>query len=145
MQASERGNSYYSSFLKCRRYFNWQHVQGLEPKFKGPALLIGGAVHEGLRAYYRDASNRPLEDRVLSCIAAAVKEVEAYKGSEEVKEETINILDQYLDKYKNDDLEMIRSEMEGELLVNGVLFTYRMDGLVRKNGLLWVKEVKTTS
>lgn len=148
MKESEWGNSRLKVFLECRKKYYWNYVVGLEPKEKSDALSIGGAVHEGLYAFYRDFSTRPREERVITAIAAAVKEVDEANIPPErkiaVREMTITVLDQYLERYKEDNLEIIRAEMPFEIIIGRYLYTGRIDLLARLNGDLYVVEHKTT-
>src|SRR5213595_2909269 len=57
--------SEYSSFLRCRRRWNWEWNEGLKPKKLNDKLFIGSLIHKWLEVYYENKGNDILAMREM--------------------------------------------------------------------------------
>lgn len=136
------------SFMKsCPMKYKFRYVDGLQPKKKSSSLMRGKVVHEAFEKFF----NGETKESILQFIHDAFNKV---LGKATVEEEEEMLLSKYttLGMVENYPLEL--SEFD-EIIpeeaftvrvprMRGVEFTGRVDGLVKKKGLWWIREVKTT-
>lgn len=139
--------SYYSTslFRSCPMKWRWRYVKKLEPRRKYPALTLGASVHDAFDMSYHGSS---LNDILiyLDTVYAHEKSVCHPDDYEQL------LLDHYTAKgiftyypNKNHQFEQIKSEEEFDVPVrNGLHFIGRVDGLVKHQGVWWIRELKIT-
>ena len=131
----------------CWKKFYWRYNEKLTPIRQSPALTLGRVVHEAFDLYY---TGTPVQDVILHIKKTFDEEIDkaAPDESEYLVIQKFTALGMFahcnfLDTKK---FEEIQSEKEFRVkLIPGVYFTGRLDGLVKKRGLWWVRELKTTS
>ena len=116
-----------STFMTCRRRYEYRINRGLVSKRPATALTFGGAIHEGLDSWYNDKD--------------VDKAVKIFKeGFEQRIEEDDKrthamgewILRNYHEQYKDQPWELVASERAFELpFRNGKKFIGRIDKIVR--------------
>jgi hypothetical protein len=55
-------NSARSTFLNCRKKFEWQYMRRLSPRAPSIPFLVGGLVHNGLERLYKTGVFRPIAE-----------------------------------------------------------------------------------
>jgi len=140
---------------------------GVEPRYTGPALMVGGAIHKGLEVWYlsgwdqasqKDTGHRDID----ATISAAVEHIHAVWGrfrssdsAEKAEAEVRGLLQGYHQHWSEDYLRVAPGP-DGEPLVEqefqldlggGHLFTARLDTVVyhpqEDPEGLWILEHKT--
>lgn len=146
MEKKERIYDYstLSSFQTCRKKYYFEHIRNLRPKLKGAALEFGGAVHEGLDAYYST------DDKVEGIKLAKQKFYDNWTDREgdelRTVENGIKMLDWYATKYKHEPFKVLGKPETGFVFFIGdILFGGRIDLPVEWDGNLWIMEHKTTT
>ncbi len=137
-----------STYRGCPKKYYWSYMQGLKPKKRAISLTVGGIVHEGFDKFYHGTS----DNDVLNFISARFAE-EITKATIEEQENLrvgAYIAEGMWTHYPWKNLqEWDRHFPEKEFDVpfpglRGVRLVGRVDGLVKKDGLWWVRETKTT-
>ncbi len=133
----------------CTKRYYYKNILGLEPRTTTSALSIGSTIHECFEMFF----NKTPAAEILQHIDDVYKK-ELSKSLTEAEEERL-LIDKYtcLGMWVNYPF----SEMEFEEVIpeknfkvrlgnlRGVRLTGRVDGLVKRHGKWWIREVKTTS
>lgn len=141
----EISNNSSSVARTCWKKYYWRYIEKLTPIQQASALNLGKAVHEAFDLYYKGVDTQ----KVLVELRKSFDEEIANSSPEEQESLTIQkftamgMFGHY--PYFNTVFEEIKSEMEFRVqLMDGVWFIGRVDGLVKKDGLWWLRELKTT-
>lgn len=135
-----------SSFQTCRKKYYWEHVRNLRPKVKGTALAFGGAVHEGLDAYYKNIG-LGVEEALRLAKDAFSKNYQNREGDElRTVENGIKMLEWYAKKYVSEPF-IVEGKPESGFVffIGDILYGGRIDLPVTWDGNLWIMEHKTTT
>ena len=137
-----------TSYIRsCPRKYKFRYVDHLIPKVKDRFLLRGTVVHESFEKYFNGISLDDILKQILD-----IYDKELNKASVD------NYEDMLIDKYVvygmfkhypfNDlDFEEVIPEKEFDVKIDGlrgVRLVGRVDGLVKKDGKWWIRELKTT-
>ena len=129
----------------CWKKFYWRYNQKLTPIRQSAALNLGRSIHEAFDLFYTGTS---IQDVLVHIkkefddeLAQALPE-----DSEGLVIQKFTALGMFANfPYFNTHFDEIKSEMEFRIkLMRGVWFNGRVDGLVKKDGLWWLRELKTT-
>ena len=132
----------------CTKKFYYKNILGLEPRATTSALTVGSTVHECFEMYF----NKHTPQEITQHIEDVYKE--GLTTATEAEQERM-LIDKYtcLGVWANYPF----SEMEFEEVIPeknfkvrlgnllGVYLKGRVDGLVKRQGKWWIREVKTTS
>ena len=131
----------------CGKKFYYRDILGLQPRITTSALTVGSTVHECFEMYF----NKHPAQEVIQHIE------DAYKGittSTEAEVERM-VIDKYTclgiwTNYPFSEMEFEEVLPEKSFKVKlgnlrGVYLKGRLDGLVKRQGKWWIREVKTTS
>jgi len=132
----------------CSKKYYYKNILGLQPKVTTSALTVGSTIHECFEMYF----TKRTAQEIIQHIDAAYKK--GLSRATEIEEDRF-LIDKYtcLGMWTNYPF----SEMEFEEVIpekdfkvrlgrlRGVYLTGRVDGLVRRQGKWWIREVKTTS
>jgi hypothetical protein len=141
----EISNNSTSIFRSCPKKYYFRYIKGLEPYKKSPALTLGSILHSGFDMYYNGFSN----EEVARFIGKTADE-EIAKASPDTAEDLVIMKYTLLGMWLNYPKDLsIFSEIKPELKLkltfsNGVVAVIKVDGLVTKDGKLWIRELKTT-
>lgn len=133
-----------SSFQTCRKKYYFEHIRHLRPKLKGAALEFGGAIHEGLDAYYKQGGGEAGLKAGLEAFQGGWKDREG----DEIRtvENGIKMLTWYSVKYKHEPFKTVGKPESGFVFFIGdILYGGRIDLPVEWDGNLWIMEHKTTT
>lgn len=129
------------TFLTCRRKFYFRHVLGYVLVKESSAPLFGKAIHLALDSWYKDRD----VDKAVEVFKASFKEnlAEDDKRTHKMGEW---ILRNYDEKYKEQPLKLVHSEMVFDLPAKwGRKLIGRIDKIVSWEGALWIIDHKTSS
>lgn len=141
----ELSNNSSSVARSCWKKYYWRYKQKLTPIKQSSALSLGKAIHKAFDLFYK---NTPIKEVVIDLTKSFDDEIA--QASPEESESLI------LSKYTalgmfsqcpflGAKFDKIESEKEFRIpLYKGVYFVGRIDGLVKKNGDWWIRELKTT-
>jgi len=150
MGASASGNSYLTTFKRCRRKFYWSNVRGLKPKGRAPALDIGTLVHEGLALLPYHGLDEAV-DHMMNVYEGIPDHPEYSEGmahaydDDKVIDMAVVLLKGYKEAYATDPFTPLVEEHEFSLSLVNRAYTGKIDKIVRGPGdKLYVMEHKTT-
>jgi len=134
-----------NTFLHCRKRYYWEYVEFLTPKDTSVPLQVGTIVHKLLDLYHKGeltvAIIEDLPNRIHTLFPTNSEEL-----TEEIASEAARLVKGYLAKWGKDDLQVISSEVMGEVEMPNYILRIRADGLARSsNKKLWRLEHKTTA
>lgn len=130
----------------CWMKYKWKYVEKLEPVTKSHQLTLGTVLHECFEMLYKGET----EEKILQHIH------EAYH-KEEQKQEAADIEDVIINKYtalgmwhfcpnKNvREFSEVYPEEEHRVVIGNYSLVIKVDGRVKKDGVWWVRELKTTN
>lgn len=148
MPASERGSSFYKAYMKCPKYFDFRYNKNVLPKGISLPLLLGDSFHEGMKRHYINKKKKV--DDFDAVVLAAMDVIENSKVDNKSKhiDYITRMLVDYEHKYRkiDEDWEVVGTEFPSVVMIGGILYTGRMDLLVRQisTGLYYVVDHKTT-
>lgn len=150
-------NTRRSALMQCPRKFYWRHIRNLQPQSGSSALRFGSAWHEALEHFYISLQQG---QSYSECLAAGSKAATAFWEQETEKfnfyqdyrtlENLLQAFVRYVDNYytDKDNYEILAIEkifsihpFSDPLLV----FTGKIDLIVKLAGQIWIMEHKTTS
>ena len=133
----------------CLKKFHYRNILGLALKQKGSALSIGSTIHQCFDMYF----NKKTQPEILQHIHDSYKALSAVT-SNPIDQERM-LVDKYAClgmwvNYPFQDMEFEEVFPERPFTIKldglcGVYITGTVDGLVRRVGKWWIREVKTTS
>lgn len=135
-----------STFQTCRRKYDFRHNQGLVRKFDQTAPSFGKSIHLALNSWYVDHNIKKAIDIFK---ADYIENIEIDDKRTHKMGEWI--LNNYDNKYRDQNIELIENEKTFEIDVPGQLafpnnkFIGRIDKIIKWNGCLWIMDHKTTS
>jgi len=141
----EVSNNSINIYRSCPKKYQWRYIKGLTPYKKSTALSLGSIVHNAFDMYY----NKFSEKEVLEYIVKTADE-EIAKAPPEIAEDLLVMKYTAIGMWVNYPKDLsVFSEIEPELFLDikfgrGVNLVLRLDGLVKVDGKLWVRELKTT-
>jgi hypothetical protein len=131
----------------CWKKYYWCYEEGLRPVSRSVALTLGGIVHEGFDKFYKGE----YDISVLKWLAQSFDD-EISKVS--LPDQEGLLIAKYtalgmwsFNPEKHEKFDELKSEVEFNIRLKGlrsVRLKGRFDGQVKKNGVWWVREVKTT-
>ena len=137
----------------CMRKHQYRYDMGLIPDNDATALRIGSAIHYGIEQWCKGVDPEKVIADVFD--KYAVKPISMNDDAFDIEKVTVQcLLSGYMWYYSNDEIEHIEVEKSFSLpLINpetgasSRTFTLdgKRDGVIRMNGRLFVKEIKTTS
>ena len=130
----------------CWKKYYWRYIEKLTPIRQSSALTLGKIIHKAFDLYYK---GKPIKE-VISYISKTFDDEIRQSSPEESEYLTIA---KYTaigmvahNPYTSIQFERIESEKEFRIkLTRGVWFIGRVDGIVKKGGKWWLRELKTTS
>lgn len=129
-----------STFLTCRRKYDFRHNRGIVGKVAQTAPDFGKAIHTALDTWYID---KDIEKTVQVFKATFQENPDDDKRTHKMGEW---ILRNYHEQYKDQQWELVKTEHTFDVpLPNGNRFTGRIDKIIKWNGCLWIVDHKTTS
>jgi hypothetical protein len=142
----EISNNSTSIYRSCPKKYYWRYLRGLSPYKKSAALTLGSVIHSAFDMYYNGFSDVD----VLEFINKTTDE-EIAKSSPEISESLVIAKYTALAMWINYPKDLsafseIKPELELTLeFSDGVSIVLKIDGLVKIDGKLWVRELKTTA
>lgn len=130
-----------STFMNCRRRYNYRINRGLVSKKPPTALTFGGAIHEALDSWYEDKN----VDKAVTLFKESFEERldDDNKRTHQMGEW---ILRNYHEQYQYQPWELVQSEMSFSLhFRDDKKFIGRIDKIIKWGDALWVVDHKTTS
>lgn len=132
----------------CWKKFYWYYIQKIKPRKRKSSLFLGTTIHKAFELYYSGATNSDVINYITDIYSEEIAK------SELVDQENL-IIDKYTAlgmwsfyPYKDlNEFEEVITEKEFSVLLGkkrGVRFVGRVDGIVKRRGLWWVREIKTT-
>jgi hypothetical protein len=142
----EISNNSTSIFKSCQKKYYWKYIKGLSPYKKSSSLTLGSIIHSAFDMYYNGFS----DEEVVRYIKQTSDE-EISKASPDTAEDLVvmkyTLLGMWL--YYPKDLSVfmdIKPEIEIHMnFIDGVTIILKADGLVTKDGRVWIRELKTSS
>jgi len=130
-----------STFLRCRRKYNYRINRGLVPRTAQTAPSFGKSIHLALDSWYQDKDI----EKAIGIFKAdypedlTVDDKRTHKMGEW-------ILRNYHEKYLDQPYELLSTEKEFSILLPwGNKLTGRIDKIVKWGGAVWIVDHKTTS
>jgi hypothetical protein len=126
--------------------YKWKYIDNLEPAVKSTQLTLGSIMHEAFELFYKGTDD-----------FAIVKYIDQRFDEEISKQEASDIEDLIIAKYtargmwlaypyKNlKDFQEVYPEEESRVPIGSYELVIKVDGRVKKDGVWWVRELKTTS
>lgn len=143
----ELSNTRASTARMCWMRYKWRYVDGLEPAVKPVALTLGAIMHEAFDGYYKGLDVPTITRYIETRFDEELSKV-PYPDQDRLviaKHTARGMWAGYPYKDKKE-FESIDSEVEIRMpLQPGVVFTGRIDGKVKKDGVYWCRELKTSS
>jgi hypothetical protein len=149
-------NTKLSDFKRCPRFFCFRHVIGMRPNTPAQDLAFGIAFHVSLEHMYKTWKERG-QGFTPDCIIEGFKlGLEAYRnegfppetdsGYKKNPETLLNALVAYADTYGDDDMEVLYTEISGEIPLDelGRKIYFRLDTVCKDARGLFILEHKTT-
>lgn len=130
----------------CWKKFEWMYVQNLEPIAKPISMELGSILHQAFDMYYKGFPEDEVEDYIVEQFDNLIAEADPYR-EEDLKVAKFTALGAwtYFPKQWRDEYEEIQSEVRFKVpLCEGVDFKGFIDGLVKKDGKWFIRELKTT-
>ena len=134
-------------FQDCRVKFDYRYNREIVPRASVPALDFGSAVHAGLEFWFKFGVKAGAVEAAIERGARCGLDV-----GDQIKVRVL--LEKYCEVYRTEDFEVLDVEAAFDMpLVNPrtgrasrtFRFDGKSDGLVRKDGKVWILEHKTTS
>jgi len=134
------------TFLHCRQKYIWEYQELLAPKETSKALQVGDIVHQLLHLYYTKELTLDKVDK-LSELIKTIYPDNSEELTQEVVQQSALLLQGYLQRWKDDSLNVISSEIWAEVdLGDNVTLSGRIDALSRsETDKLWRVEHKTAA
>jgi len=137
-------NSMISDFRLCPRYFQLRHIELLSPKSDSNKFkaAFGTAIHEALEVWYSGGGADAMDE--------AFKESWIpYEGQDDSGIRTIIkgllILEEYRKRFAKEDFKIEHTEIGGAFALGEFLILFKCDGVVSKNGKIYIFEHKTSA
>lgn len=136
-------NSSMHTFMSCRQKYDFRYNKNIVSCEKAPALSFGTAVHAGLEFWFKYSIE---EGAINATICDGIDDAELIKAQELVKA--------YMNEYAFEDFEVKAVEYTFESPVRNpktkrvakkAIYSGKVDGIIEKDGELWILEHKTTS
>jgi len=140
--------------LKChpKKYY-WRYCQGLTPIKQSSSVTLGKVVHEAFDLHYKQTP----QEKIIKYIVSTFDDELATTSPEESekivvsKYTALGMYSHYPYKSTNQ-FDEVQSEksfsvpfLRGNRYCQKMTYEGRVDGLVKKRGLWWLRELKTTS
>ena len=143
----EISNNSTSIYKSCPMKYYWRYLEGLVPFRRSSALSLGSIVHSAFDMYYSGFS----ADEVTAYIEKTADEQIA-SALPEMTEDLVVMKYTALGMWQNcpKDLsvfEEIKPELELRIKLpgtRGIKVVLKIDGLVKIDGKMWIRELKTT-
>lgn len=142
--SSGTGWSYYGTFLRCPQLFAWSYKDGPGVP-DGPAtaapLRRGSILHGGLGHHY----GVQLGLDVYPWPEAMELIADKFESEPEERADLKAIIEAYIDHWKYETLEPLAVEKLIKLRIDDILYTMRIDLVVREKGKIFFTDHKSTS
>jgi len=130
-----------STFMNCRRKYDYRINRGLVGKEPTMPLYFGGAIHKALDTWY---ITKDVRSAVIAFNKNYIEDLE--RDTKRTNEMGEWIIRNYDKQYVDQPWKLIHSEMTFELpLPNCNNFIGKIDKIIEWDGVLWVVDHKTTS
>lgn len=142
MEKLRLSSSKINTFLHCRQKYVWEYIEELTPKETAQPLQVGTIVHDLLHLYY---SKELTAEKILALpdyVMSLYPENEA-DLSMEIAQYSAELFQGYLNKFKNDPLQVIASEVWAEYEFDDYILSGRVDAIAKKESRYWRVEHKT--
>jgi hypothetical protein len=122
------------------------YIHNLEPITKPLSMKTGSVLHEAFDMYYNKFPHNEVEKYIADQLDEIIAEADPYSQEDyEIAKYTALGAWNYFPKDWRDDFEEIQSEVKFHIpLYDGVDFCGIIDGLVKKDGKWFIRELKTT-
>ena len=141
----EISNNSSSIARTCWKQFDWRYNQKLTPIKQSPALSLGRSVHEAFDLHYKGKQKVDILTHIKKSFDEEIATLspEDSEGLTIQKFTSLGMFSHF--PYFSIQFDEIKSEMEFRIkLMRGVWFNGRVDGVVKKDGMWWLRELKTT-
>jgi hypothetical protein len=147
MHLSNNSSSIASS---CWKKYYWRYIEKLTPIRQSSSVTLGKVVHEAFDLHYKNTPKEKVIQHIVQSFDNDIQSV-APEEQEHLIISKYTALGMYGNFPFNNQFESVESEMEFEVpLLRGnryqerIDFIGRADGLVKKDGKWWLRELKTT-
>lgn len=130
---------------QCWKKYDWKYNHGIEPIDQGRHVKLGKIIHEAFEKYYNGATDASVSKFIAEEFAFERSRVELTDVEEVMISEAMCVGMWTAFPKDMHVFQEIIPEREFKLDVGGIEIVGRMDGLVKKDGRWWVREMKTTS
>jgi hypothetical protein len=122
------------------------YIHNLEPITKPIAMQLGTIMHEAFDKYYGGMPEQDIEDFIVESFDPLLAEADPYRQEDlTVAKFTAMAAWNYFPKEWRDEFQEIQSEVKFKVpLTNDIDFCGIIDGLVKKDGQWFIRELKTT-
>lgn len=129
-------------FLTCRQKYEYRYLKNIVPVKTFESLVFGSAIHKGLEAWFKYGIAQNAIDATHSELLSDEDQLKA-RG----------MIQAYIDVYSPEDFDVVEIEKSFSItvkspvtkrLAKGITFSGKVDGLVEKDGDLWLLEHKST-
>lgn len=134
-----------STFLHCKKEYDWAYNKSLVKKTKPVPLQVGDIVHQLFHLEYEGKIGLG-EIEHLDEFVQKLYPLNTQQVTIDVAIQAATLFSGYLERYVDDPLTLVSSEMKSEFDYGDFLIYGKLDGLARtKDQRLWRLERKTTS
>jgi hypothetical protein len=138
-----------ASARSCTKKFYYGNVLGLIPKKTTSALTIGSVIHECFDSLFKGKSKTDILTDIKNTFRKSQSESLDPNEQERLTIDEYTVLGMW-NNYPMNEMEFEEVHPEESFKVKldglrGVYLTGRVDGLVKRQGKWWIREVKTTS
>lgn len=132
----------------CWMKYKWHYVDGYEPLRQSPSLSLGRIMHEAFDVYYKGMPQDLVRTYIITRFNDEISQLPLPDVEDLVvaRYTALGMWDNY--PYKDlTEFEDMASEEDFNVTLGklrGVRYKGRIDGRVKKNGVYWVREFKTT-
>jgi len=130
----------------CWRKYYWTYHEGLKPTHSSSALSLGQTIHEAFDMFYKGFSSSEVTQYIIDKFDTDIANCSPNDVEDLVIARYTAIgMFSYFPTKDLTDFDKIESEQEFDVPVaRGVRLVGKVDGLVEKDGVRWVRELKTT-
>jgi len=128
--------------------YKWRYVSHLRPITKPIPITLGSIMHEAFDLFYKGSGDEDVFAFIVREFDSALSKVEA-ADQEDLRIAKFTALGMWRflpNRYKNlKEFDELHSEEAGSVeLDTDIQYTYKFDGRLKKAGVWWVREFKTT-
>lgn len=130
----------------CWKKFEWMYIHNLSPITQPIGMQLGKILHQAFDMYYNDFDEQEVEDYIVLQCDELIKEADPYKQEDFQIAKYIALgAWNYFPKEWRDEYDEVQSEIKFHIpLTKDVDFCGIIDGLVKKDGKWFIRELKST-